>query len=69
MFDRYEAFKHLDGRRMSFADFMDALGEIRLRNLKDIPPDVGRYELYEIAIRSGWIAKEEPGYVTLSVKR
>lgn len=66
MFNARAVFLALNGKSFKFEEFYQALADIRLKHLGELPADMGVRELYALASQNGWL-KEDRGQLRVNV--
>jgi hypothetical protein len=67
IFDFKAALRELNGTMFSLRSLQIRLSEIRLRNLADVPPEIGVRELIELGLDRKWIIEDETGAILVEV--
>jgi hypothetical protein len=68
IFDAEKALKPLHDKVFSsFRELRPLLEEIRMKHLKELPPELGAKELFEIARQRSWVREEAEGRLRILV--
>lgn len=67
MFNLQTALQPWNLKELTLADLKERLSEIRLKNLADMPPEIGVRELLVMALDRGWVLERHTGMFRVQV--
>lgn len=69
MFDAKKALADLDGKTFpKFKPLKEELERVRINHIKDLTPDFGAREIFELMRLNGWVAEDDRGSVSIDLK-